>query len=131
MFVSSDFGLLNETKQMLFKTFSMKHLGEGTFVLDIEIHKYKSHHLLGLSQRAYTNRVLERFNMQNYKLYDTPITKGDKFSKDQYLRNELEKDQMKNAPYASHYKKKSFPWCLKISSKVLQNIAEVFSRCLA
>ena len=31
----------------------------------------------------------------------TPIVKGDKFSLDQCLMNDLEREQMKNIPYAS------------------------------
>ena len=42
----------------------MKDLGEASFVLGIEIHRNRSRGLLGLSQRAYVDRILERFNMQ-------------------------------------------------------------------
>ncbi|KAJ7959777.1 Retrotransposon protein, putative, Ty1-copia subclass [Quillaja saponaria] len=52
LLASSDVGLLHETKLMLSKTFDMKDLGEASFVLGIEIHRDRSRHLLGLSQRA-------------------------------------------------------------------------------
>ena len=52
---------------MLSKNFDMKDLGEASFVLGIEIHRNRSRGLLGLSQRAYVDRILERFNMQQCK----------------------------------------------------------------
>ena len=45
----NDIGLLHETKKLLSKTFDMKDLEDASFVLRIEIHKDKSHNLLGLS----------------------------------------------------------------------------------
>ena len=65
LLASSDLDLLHETKRMLSKNFDMKDLGEASFVLGIEIHRNRSRGLLGLSQRAYVDRILERFNMQN------------------------------------------------------------------
>ena len=67
LLASSGLGLLHETKRMLSKNFDMKDLGEASFVLDIEIHRNRSRGLLGLSQRAYVDRILERFNMQQCK----------------------------------------------------------------
>ena len=57
--------------------------------------------LLRLSQRAYINRVLKRFNMQMCKAGDIPIVKEDKLSNEQCPKNDLEKDAMKTIPYAS------------------------------
>ena len=53
--------MLHETKQLFSKTFDMKDLGEASFILGIEIQRDRSCHLLGLSQKAYIERVLERF----------------------------------------------------------------------
>ena len=60
---------------MLMRSFDIKNLGETSFVLGIEIHRDRSRHTLGLSQKAYINRVLERFNMQNCKLGDVLVVK--------------------------------------------------------
>ncbi|RVW17199.1 Retrovirus-related Pol polyprotein from transposon TNT 1-94 [Vitis vinifera] len=76
-------------------------LGEAYFVLGIEIYRDRSRNLLGLSQRAYINRVLKRFNMQTCKAGDVPVVKGDKLSNEQCPKNDLEKDAMKTIPYAS------------------------------
>ena len=80
LLASSDLGLLHETKRMLSNNFDMKDLGEASFVLGIEIHRNRSCRLLGLSQRAYVDRVLERFNMQLCKPGIAPVCKGDKLS---------------------------------------------------
>ena len=61
---------------MLSKNFDMKDLGEASFVLGIEIHRNCSRGLLGLSQRAYVDRILERFNMQQCKPGIAPVCKG-------------------------------------------------------
>lgn len=63
LLASSDVGLLHETKQMLSKNFDTKDLGEASFVLGIEIYRDCCHRMLGLSQKAYVDRILERFNM--------------------------------------------------------------------
>ncbi|RDY14842.1 hypothetical protein CR513_00019, partial [Mucuna pruriens] len=55
----------------------------------------------GLSQENYINKVLNRFNMKDSKLKDTPIAKGDKFSPKQYPNNDLEGNEMQKILYAS------------------------------
>ena len=79
----------------------MKDLGEASFVIGIEIHRDRSRGILGLSQRAYIEKVLTRFNMQNCSSSVAPIVKGDKFSEFQCPKNNLEMEQMKEIPYAS------------------------------
>lgn len=87
LLTNSGLGLLHETKLMLTKFFDMKDLGEAYFMLGIKIHIDRSRGVLGLSQRAYIDRVLEMFNMHNYNPWDILVTKGDKFSKDQCPKN--------------------------------------------
>ena len=91
LLASSDLGLLHETKRMLSNNFDMKDLGEASFVLGIEIHRNRSCRLLGLSQRAYVDRVLERFNMQLCKPRIAPVCKGDKLSLSQCPQSDIEK----------------------------------------
>ncbi|KAF5476128.1 hypothetical protein F2P56_007864 [Juglans regia] len=86
---------------MLSANFEMKDLGEASFVLSIEICRDRARGLLGLSQKAYIRRVLQRFEMHNCAPGDVPIIKGDKFNKTQCPKNELERDSVKNIPYAS------------------------------
>ena len=39
----------------------MKDLGEASFVLGIQIHRDRSWGILGLSQKAYIEKILERY----------------------------------------------------------------------
>ncbi|KAL1300528.1 hypothetical protein AAHE18_18G189400 [Arachis hypogaea] len=79
----------------------MNDMGDASYVISIKIHRDKHKGILGLSQEAYINKVLERFKMQNCSPSVAPIVKGDKFCLDQCPKNELEKKQMQNIPYAS------------------------------
>jgi len=76
-------------------------MGEAYYVIGIEIFRDRSQGLLGLSQKAYINKVLERFRMDKCSTSPVPIQKGDKFSLKQCLKNELEWKQMENIPYSS------------------------------
>lgn len=73
------------------QNFEMKDMGEVAYCINIEIHRYISLGLLGISQRSYIFQVLKRFGMENCSLGDAPIVKGDKFSKLQCSRNEIER----------------------------------------
>ena len=54
-----------------------------------------------MSQETYINKVLERFNMKNCSPSVAPILKGDKFNLNQCPKNDFERENMKNIPYAS------------------------------
>ena len=101
LLASSDVGLLLETKKFLSSNFDMKDLGEASFVLGIEIHRDRTNEVLGLSQKAYLEKVLKKYNMHMCKPSPAPIVKGDRFGKFQCPRNQYEIDQMKAVPYAS------------------------------
>ena len=73
----------------------MKDLGDASFVLRIEIRMDRSRNLLGLSQKAYIDRVLRRFNMHNCRGGYTSVVKGDKFNLNQCPKNDLERESMK------------------------------------
>ncbi|RVW26829.1 Retrovirus-related Pol polyprotein from transposon TNT 1-94 [Vitis vinifera] len=79
----------------------MVDMGETNYVIGIEIFRDRSRGVLGLSQEGYIDRVLERFNMQSCSSGIAPILKGDKLSKMQCPRNNMEREQMKKIPYAS------------------------------
>jgi hypothetical protein len=97
----SDKDMLHETKNFLSSNFDMKDLGEASYVLGIEIHRDRSKGVLGLSQKAYFERVLKKFNMHKCSGSPAPVVKGDKFGTFQCPRNQIETDQMKSVPYAS------------------------------
>jgi len=77
----------------------MKDVGEASYA--IKIHRDRFRGILGLSQETYINKFLERFRMKNCSPCIAPIMKGDRFNLDQCPRNDLEREQMKNIPYAS------------------------------
>ena len=101
LLATNDLGLLRQTKDFLSKNFEMKDMGEASYVIGIEISRDRSQGWLGLSQKAYINKVLERFNMDKCSASVVPIQKGDKFSLNQCPKNELERKQMEQIPYAS------------------------------
>ena len=71
LLAANDLGLLHETKKFLSRNFEVKDMGEVSYVIGIEIFCNRSQGLLGLSQKAYINKVLERFKME--KCLTSPI----------------------------------------------------------
>jgi len=53
--------------------FEMKDMGKAYYVIGIEIFRDRSQGLLGLSQKTYINKVLERFRMDKYSISLVPI----------------------------------------------------------
>jgi len=80
LLASNDIDLLLETKSFLSKNFEMKDLGDASFVIGIQIQRDRTRGILGLSQKAYIDKVLDRYGMKNCSLGDAPVTKGDKLS---------------------------------------------------
>ena len=76
----------------------MMDIGDASYVIDIKIHRDRC---LGLSQETYINKVLERFRMRHCAPSVAPIVKGDRFNLNQSPKNDFEREQMKNIPYAS------------------------------
>jgi hypothetical protein len=101
LLASSDVSLLLETKKFLSSKFDMKDLGEASFVLGIEIHRDRSKEVLGLSQKAYIEKVLKKFSMHKYSALPAPIVKSDRYGDFQCPRNQYELDQIKVVSYAS------------------------------
>ncbi|KAL9268686.1 Retrovirus-related Pol polyprotein from transposon TNT 1-94-like protein, partial [Drosera capensis] len=101
LLATNDMCILHETKKFLSSNFEMKDLGKASFVLGIHIHRERSRGILGLSQKSYIDKVLERFGMQNSKPGNTPVAKGDKFSLNQCPKGNLEIQEMQEVPYAS------------------------------
>jgi hypothetical protein len=93
--------MLHETKNFLSSHFDMKDLDEASYVLGIEIHQNRAQRVLGLSQKAYIEKMLIRYNMDKCSISPTPIQKGDKFNEDQCPKNDFERSKMENVPYAS------------------------------
>jgi len=93
--------MIQTTKQWLSSIFKMKDMCEARYVLGIKITQNRSKKLLGLSQEAYINKILERFRIHYSKPVDTPVKKGLTLSLDQCPKTGKEKERMSNIPYAS------------------------------
>ncbi|XP_075080017.1 secreted RxLR effector protein 161-like [Nicotiana tabacum] len=78
----------------------MKDIGDASYVIGIKLHRDRHQGILGLSQETYINKVLERFWMKDCSPSVSPIVKGDNFNLNQCSKNDLEREQMKNIPYA-------------------------------
>ena len=100
LLATNDKGMMHGVKQFISKNFDMKDMGEASYVIGIKIHRDRSRRILGLSQETYINKVLERFRMKDFSPSVAPIMKGDKLSLNQCSKNDLEKESMKNLPYA-------------------------------
>ena len=81
LLASSDVNILLETKKFLSSKFDMKDLDEASFILRIEIYRDREKGVLGLSQKAYLEKVLKKYNMQNCKPSPASIVKGDRYGK--------------------------------------------------
>jgi hypothetical protein len=79
LLASSDVSLLLEPKRFLSSNFDMKDLDEASFILGIEIHQDRRKRILGLSQKAYLEKVLNKFSMHACNPTPAPIVKGDKY----------------------------------------------------
>ena len=58
----------------------MKDMSDASYVIGIKIHRDRFRGILGLSQKTYINKVLERFWVKDCSLSVAPIVKGDRFN---------------------------------------------------
>ena len=96
LLATNDLNLLRDTKKFMSNNFEMKDLGNASYVLGIQIYRDHSKDILGLSQKSYIEKLLQRYNMQDCKPLDTPIAKGDKLSLSQCPKNALGIPEMEN-----------------------------------
>ena len=79
----------------------MKDLGEAAFILGIKIYRDRSRRLIGLSQSAYLDKILKKFNMDLSKKGLLPMQHGVRLSKTQCPVSADERRRMEMIPYAS------------------------------
>ena len=79
----------------------MNDMSEASYVIGVKIFQDGSQRLLGLSQKAYINKVLKEICNGKCSAIHVPIQKGDKFSTMQCPNNYLERKQMEEIAYAS------------------------------
>jgi hypothetical protein len=81
LLIRNDILMMEVVKSSLRKSFSMKDLGETAYILGIKIYRDRSKRLIRLSQDAYIDKVLKRFNMQDSKKGFLPMLHGITLSK--------------------------------------------------
>ena len=67
LLIGNDIEFLDSIKEYLNKNFSMKYLGEATYVLGIKIYRDRSRRLIIFSMSTYLNKVLKEFKMDHSK----------------------------------------------------------------
>ena len=92
---------IDKLKWQLSREFEMKDLGKAKKILGIEIIRDENKGVLKISQRAYLEKVLERFGMREAKPVQTPIAQHFKLSSSQCPSIEDEKESMEKIPYSS------------------------------
>ncbi|GKB24629.1 retrotransposon protein, putative, ty1-copia subclass [Tanacetum coccineum] len=93
--------MLQEVKSWLCKCFSIKDLGEATYILGIKIIRDRSKWLIALSQSAYLVKILKKFRMENSKKWYTPMMEKADYRNSQGAKTPIEVQRMRRVPYAS------------------------------
>ncbi|GJU71646.1 reverse transcriptase domain-containing protein, partial [Tanacetum coccineum] len=93
--------MLQEVKSWLYKCFSMKDLGESTYILGIKTIRDRSKWLIALSQSAYLEKILNKFRMENSKKGYTLMMEKPDYRKSQGDQTPSEVQLMQRVHYAS------------------------------
>jgi ATP-binding cassette subfamily B (MDR/TAP) protein 1 len=88
-------------KRLLSTEFKMKDLGAVKKILGMEITRDRKVGLLFLSQHAYIEKVLQRFNMHDAQSVSTPIASHFKLSAEQCASSDEDIEYMLKVPYCS------------------------------
>ncbi|KAL0445902.1 UNVERIFIED_CONTAM: hypothetical protein Slati_1718100 [Sesamum latifolium] len=101
LLIENDVKMLGDIKAWLSTQFSMKDMGEASYILGIKIYRDRSGRMLGLTQSSYIEKVLKRFKMEHSKRGLLPMRHGIKLSKKQSPKTDEEHKRMSNIRYAS------------------------------
>ncbi|GJV91947.1 retrotransposon protein, putative, ty1-copia subclass [Tanacetum coccineum] len=83
LIMENNIPMLQDVKSYFGICFSMKDLGEATYILGIKIDRDRSRRLIGLCQSVYIEKILKRHFMENSKRRIIPIQEKLKLSKSQ------------------------------------------------
>ena len=92
---------LSSVKVWLTKQFDMKDLGEASYVLGIQIFRDQKNKMIALSQASYIDKILERYEMQNFKKGGQPSRSGITLSNSDCPKTSEEREYMTKVPYVS------------------------------
>ena len=100
LIIENDIPMLQSVKTWLSSKFSMKDLGEATYILGMKNYRDRSKRLLGLSQSTYIDTMLKWFSMKNFKKGYLPIGHRISLSKRDCLTTPQERERMGRILYA-------------------------------
>jgi hypothetical protein len=95
LLIGNDILMMEVVKSSLRKSFSMKDLIEAVYILGIKIYIDRLNRLIGLSQDAYIDKILNRFNIQDSKKGFLPMSHGITLSKKQCPSDLDEQERMR------------------------------------
>ncbi|KAL0401308.1 UNVERIFIED_CONTAM: hypothetical protein Slati_4160700 [Sesamum latifolium] len=98
LLIGNDVKMLRDIKAWLSTQFSMKDMGEASYILGIKIYRDRSRRMLGLTQSSYIEKVLKRFRMEHSKQGLLPMRHGIKLSKKQSPKTDEELKRMSDIP---------------------------------
>jgi hypothetical protein len=100
LLIGNDIPMMEVVRSLVRKRFSMKDLVEAPYILGIKIYRNRSVRLIGLSQDAYIDKILNPFNMQDSKKGFLPMSHGISISKKLCPTDSDEQERMRAIPYA-------------------------------
>ncbi|KAL0457608.1 UNVERIFIED_CONTAM: hypothetical protein Slati_0388000 [Sesamum latifolium] len=101
LLIGNDVKMLGDIKAWLSTQFSMKDMGEASYILSIKIYRDISRRMLGLTQSSYIEKVLKRFKMEHSNRGLLPMRHMINLSKKQSPKTDEELKRMSNISYAS------------------------------
>nr|GFC69118.1 retrotransposon protein, putative, Ty1-copia subclass [Tanacetum cinerariifolium] len=101
-------------------------LGEAAYILGIKIYRDRSRRLIGLSQSAYIDKILKKYNMHNSKKGYLPMEVKHDLSNELCASTPEEVAYMKKVPYASTNPGKLHWVAVKHILKYLRNTRDMF-----
>ena len=101
LLLENDIPIFQSVKLWLSSQFSMRDLGEASYILEMKIYRDSSRKLFGLFQSTYINTLLKRFNMDNFKKVYFLIGHGITLSKKDCSTTPEERERMSRISYAS------------------------------
>nr|GEZ88768.1 hypothetical protein [Tanacetum cinerariifolium] len=99
---------------------------EAAYILGIKIYRDRSKRLIGLCQKAYIEKILKRFYMENSKRGTIPMQEKLKLSNSQGASTPAEKQRVQNIPYASANPGEEHWTAVKNILKYLRNTKDMF-----
>ncbi|KAL0282781.1 UNVERIFIED_CONTAM: Retrovirus-related Pol polyprotein from transposon RE1 [Sesamum angustifolium] len=98
LLIGNDIKMLGDTKAWLSSQFSMKILGEASYILGIKIFRDRSKRILEMTQNSYEENVWKRSKMEHSKRGFFPMRHGIKLSKKQTPKTDGELKRILDIP---------------------------------